>query len=72
MKKSPTYVGEVVWENARLQFHNVREMDRGTKLFKCFTCEAWFDGGLHLDRNFNFISQEIEQCPVAQLDLFKP
>lgn len=59
-----------VWEHARVQFHNLREIDRGSKLFRCFTCDAWFDGGTQLDRNFNFVSTEIEQCPIAQVDLF--
>ena len=61
-----------VWERARVQFHNVRPMDRDTKLFKCFTCDAWFDNGLHLDRNFVLVNTEIEQCPIAQVDLFRP
>src|SRR5271165_5745210 len=66
MSKRPHSTEEAyaVWERARAQYHNLRDMDRGAKLFKCFTCESWFDGGMHLDRNFNFVGTEIEQCPI--------
>jgi hypothetical protein len=59
------------WELAQIRFHNVREVDRKSKLFRCLTCNCWFDGELQLDCNFNLVSKEgIEQCPIAQVDLF--
>lgn len=60
-----------MFDHAKTQYHNLREMDRGLALFKCFTCDCWFDNGLQLDRNFNLLSKSgIEQCPIAQVDLF--
>ena len=61
----------VQWQLARMQFHNVSERDKETQLFRCFTCNCWFDNGIQVDRNFILISAEgIEQCPIAQVDLF--
>lgn len=60
-----------MWQKAEWQFHNIREMDRHTSLFKCFTCNAWFDAGMgQLDLNFKFISKEPEICPIAQAMMF--
>jgi hypothetical protein len=59
------------WQLAQAMLHHVREIDKDSKLFRCFTCSCWFDHGIQLDRNFVLITAEgIEQCPIAQIDLF--
>ena len=61
----------VQWQLAQTQFHNVSERDKDAKLFRCFTCDCWFDSGIQVDRNFNLINATgVEQCPIAQVDLF--
>jgi len=60
-----------LWQLAANQFHNLRDIDRDTRLFRCFTCDSWFDVGTgQLDRNFNYIAKEPEICPIAQAMLF--
>ena len=62
------------WERAQIAYHTVRMLDMDLKLFRCMVCSCWFDNGMQLDRNFNFITaeEEFEQCPIAQVDLFDP
>lgn len=50
----------------------MREIDAKAKMFRCFTCDCWFDGEQQLDRNFNHIGTEVQTCPVAQAMLFNP
>ncbi len=58
------------WDAARLQYHNLRESDKHAALFKCFTCNCWFDGQYQLDHNFNVMGTEIHICPIAQAMMF--
>ena len=60
------------WLEAIRQLHRVREIDAKVMMFRCFTCDCWFDGEQQLDRNFNHISTEVQTCPVAQAMLFNP
>lgn len=61
------------WERAQIAYHTVRMIDMDQTLFKCMVCSCWFDRSMQLDRNYNFItSEEFEQCPIAQVDLFDP
>jgi hypothetical protein len=60
------------WTRAKEQWHNIRDMDRDTIPFRCFTCSSWFDGQQQLDRNYNHIAVEIQICPIAQQDVFDP
>jgi len=52
--------------------HNVREIDKHTSLFRCFTCNCWFDQqtGYQLDCNFHVIDKEVRICPIAQAMMF--
>ena len=60
-----------MWQRAANQFHNLREMDKPTSLFRCLTCNAWFDANLgQLDLNFKFIAEVPEICPIAQAMMF--
>jgi hypothetical protein len=58
------------WQPAKNLFHNLRETDKYTALFKCFTCHAWFDGSVQLDLNFHVTSTEVTICPIAQAMMF--
>ena len=61
-----------MWELARVHHHNLRDMDKESMLFRCFTCDSWFDLGLgaQLDRNFRVVTKGVAVCPIAQADLF--
>ncbi len=58
------------WHTAKYLHHNVRECDMYTTLFKCFTCNCWFDGEQQLDNNFKSLGTEVRICPIAQAMLF--
>ena len=58
------------WLEAIRQLHRVREIDAKVMMFRCFTCDCWFDGEQQLDNNFKSLGTEVRICPIAQAMLF--